>query len=131
MLVLAAAHLTGWQYVLLAGPKADLVDGVVEVSLVADGETPPLSVDTRYQRAYAEAINSTIALAETVPGDYGLRMLRVPSVYLVAVWLHGGPAGDLLFPVPPAPSMLRAHPMFTVAALTEALRPLALKRYRP
>lgn len=123
-----SARLTGWQYVLLAGPNADFLDGVVEVSIIDEEH---LGGETRYGRAYAAAINQTIAIAEGVPGDYALRMLRVPSVYLFAVWLRNEASGDLLFPVPPATSALRAQPMYTEVALTAALRPLAEKRWRP
>jgi hypothetical protein len=129
--LLAAAQLTGWQYILLSGSDSNRIDCVVEVTQAGDGKDKgsPLSPDVRYPAAYGEAINETIVKAEKIAGDYDLRMLRVPSVSLLAVWLHDAVKGDLLFPVPPAPTMLRKQSMFTEGELTEALRPLVNQRY--
>jgi len=129
--LLAEARLTGWQYILLSGPKSDQIDSVVEVAQVGDikDKGSPLSPDVRYPAAYGVAINNAITEAENVSSDYDLRMLRVPSVSLLAVWLHDDLKGDLLFPVYPAPTMLKQQSMFTETALTEALRPLIKQRY--
>ena len=55
---------------------------------------------------------------------YELRLLRIPAVYAVALWLHA-PDGDLLIPVSPAPPPLRANEPYDAAAFSAALRPLA------
>jgi len=129
--LLAAAQLTGWQYILLKGSHSNRIDCVVEVTQVGDvkDKGSPLSPDVRYPAAYGEAINKAIIEAEKIADNYDLRMLRVPSVSLLTVWLHDPVKGDLLFPVSPAPTMLRGQAMFTEGELTEALRPLVDQRY--
>jgi hypothetical protein len=123
--LLSDARLTGWQYVLVLNGEAD---GVAEVAGTKGEPAGPLSFASMYAREYARAVADTIAHAEAIPGDYALRMLRVPSLYLFAVWLRSGFTGDLLLPVPPAPNRLEEEPLFTEQALTTALRAFAMRR---
>lgn len=123
--LLSDARLTGWQYVLVVNGEAD---GVAEVSGTMGEPAAPLSFASMYPREYARAIADTIRHAEGIPGEYDLRMLRVPSLYLLAVWLRSSFTGDLLLPVPPAPNRLEEEPLFTEPALITALRAFALRR---
>jgi hypothetical protein len=115
---------TGWQYVLVANGE---LAGVAEVAHTGPSGEPPRSFDVLRPAERAQAINKVVAMAETLPGDYELRMLRVPNLYLLAVWLTNTGC-NLLLPVPPVPSVLGDIPIYTEKALMRALRPLAIQR---
>jgi hypothetical protein len=101
---------TGWQYVLVTNGE---LAGVAEVAHTGPSGEPPRSYDVLRPAERAQAINKVVAMAETLPGDYELRMLRVPNLYLL---------------VPPVPSVLGDIPIYTEKALMRALRPLAIQR---
>jgi hypothetical protein len=115
---------TAWQYVLVANGE---LAGVAEVSHSGPGGESPRSFDVLRPAKRAEAINKVVAIAETLPGEYEFRMLRVPNLYLLAVWLRNAGC-DLLLPVAPVPSVLGKIPIYTEQALIRALRPLAIQR---
>ena len=123
--LLAEAHLTGWQYMLVIG---DDLAGVAEVSVSGPppGEAEP-SFQVLYPAAYAEFVNTAIAEAERLAGDYELRILRVPSIYLIAVWLVSEDE-HLLLPIHPAPFALREKTVWREAELTNAIHDLAMNR---
>src|SRR4029450_4685921 len=54
-------------------------------------------------------------------GDCELRLLKVPAVYLAALWLHGA-KDDLLIPMGDPPGGLKPNEAYTEAAVKEALR---------
>jgi hypothetical protein len=124
---LGAAQLTGWHYPILAGES---LQGLAEIASVDPQGSSDLSYASQYDSDYAEEIQQSILGAEGLPqvkeGDYELRILRAPSLVLLAVWLHG--VDDLLLPVAPAPTKLREKVAYTEDELTKALRPLALLR---
>jgi hypothetical protein len=69
--------------------------------------------------------------AETMKQPYQARLLSVPSLYMLTLWLHGdcaadGAAGhpaatDLLVPLAPAPPGIAAHRPHRVAELLPVL----------
>jgi hypothetical protein len=59
--------------------------------------------------------------------DYELRLLRIPALYVKAVWLHA-PDDDVLIPSAPAPEPLVANQTYDEKGFTDALRPLAETR---
>lgn len=56
--------------------------------------------------------------------DYELRLLRIPALYTVAVWLSST-SDDILIPSDPVPAPLRPDTPYTEEDFTEALKPLA------
>lgn len=122
-LLLKEASPSAWQYMLIADNEPA---GVAEVSKGPDDDVPR-SFDIVHSAEYAAAMNETVTLAEALPGQYKFRILRVPNVYLLAVWLSS-PGGELLLPVRPVPTNLEGARIFTEAALTDALVPLATQR---
>jgi hypothetical protein len=82
---------------------------------------------------FTESTAATIAAVESWPqvaeGDYELRLLRVPAVYLMALWLKDRSGGDdLLVPLDPAPAGLEAGRGYGVSELLGELRELAASR---
>ncbi len=123
---LTSAELTAWQYVI--GPD-DGLQGLAEVAAV-DGVRPSLSYAAYYEASSAQRLLEVIrrADAEAETGDYDLRILRAPDLFLVAVWLHAEDGNDVLLPVN-APSVLRGAERLRADELTAALQPLAQVRF--
>jgi hypothetical protein len=85
--------------------------------LVLDGDTPVASAETagdggEFQATEGPFVASTasaIARAEQDPelakADYELRLLRIPALYFVAIWLkrEAGAGDDVVIPLEPAP----------------------------
>jgi hypothetical protein len=61
------------------------------------------------------------ALPQIAKADYELRLLKVPAVYLVALWLHGGNE-DILIPLGNRPPDSRKNKPYTEAGIIRALR---------
>ncbi|HKS22753.1 MAG TPA: hypothetical protein VJZ76_08150 [Thermoanaerobaculia bacterium] len=130
---LAAALLSAWEFLIVDGES---VVAMAEIcARDADGKED-LSYATLHPRSYATAIAETIAAAEVLPEvadtPFELRLLRAPSLSLLAIWLHRAD-DDLLFPVRPLRDNVAL--MRTVwndrdaingeEALTQVLRPVA------
>ena len=58
--------------------------------------------------------------------DFELRMLRVPELRLMAIWLHGKER-NVVIPLSPCPSELKPGQRYTLENLAEAMKP-AIKR---
>jgi hypothetical protein len=108
---------------------AALVDATVvgRRFLVLDGDAPVASAEIAGDGAelqttegpYVLSTASAIARAEQDPelakADYELRLLRVPALYFVGIWLkrEGGAGDDVVIPLEPAPEGFvegRAYP---------------------
>lgn len=82
---------------------------------------------------FAEATASAISRVESWPavaeGDYELRLLRLPAVYFMALWLKDD-AGDrdLIVPLEPAPAGIEAGRGYDAAELFGELRERARSR---
>ncbi len=60
-------------------------------------------------------------MPQIAKADYELRLLKVPAVYLVALWLHGGNE-DILIPLGQPPAGLKKNRPYTEAGIIRALR---------
>jgi hypothetical protein len=122
--LLASARLTSWQYVVFDGKR------VVALAEVTHRKPPRYA--SRQSPVVAEAVVEAIRKAEELDAvkkaDYELRILRVPELYLLAVWLHG-PSRDLLIPVRPFTKPSSDRATFSEKQMVEILRPLAQVRF--
>src|SRR5215468_6718442 len=72
---------------------------------------------------FVAGTQTAIAEAEQLPavqrGDYELRLLRIPALYVVALWLASTDpsAGDLVIPIAPTPPELVAGQSYSGAEL--------------
>jgi len=123
--MLSAARPTSWRYILL---KGDYAYAAAEVTINEDGELGGFSHVDR--GPFAENIVAAVELAEITDtargGDYELRLLSVPALYLVALWLHG--ADDLILPLAPAPGALEAERVYTEDQIFTELAELIERR---
>ncbi|UNO38746.1 hypothetical protein [Streptomyces sp. MST-110588] len=125
-------RLTGWRFLILSGERAV---AAAEAMLTADGWTFSHFCEGPYVTATERALRQ----AESSPTPYQPRLLSVPELYMLTLWLHqditangaeGPPApGDLLVPLAPAPPGIAAHRPHRVAdllpRLTSRLAPAA------
>ncbi len=123
--LLSGAVLKGWRYLVLRDDEtigaANLImsgpDQNLQFSHISHG---PFAKNTVEGISYAES------LPEVVSDDYELRLLDIPSLYVVALWLHGNQ--DKLIPLPPTNRALEPYRSYSEAEMTEALRGPAVSR---
>jgi hypothetical protein len=99
---LGSARLVSWRFLILDGqtPVA-----AVELSCDAQGQNPKFA--SINSGPFVAATQATVLRAEALPqvvnGDYELRALKAPSVYVMAIWLKDlQGTNDLVLPMGPA-----------------------------
>jgi hypothetical protein len=118
---LESAELTGWRYLVQRG---DTTIASAEVHIGAAGaETRGLEVN---EGPFVRATEAAIAKAEELPNveraTYELRLLRIPAVYVVALWLKtNGEGEDILIPIGETPPELETDRPYGPRELSEAL----------
>ncbi|MEZ7003184.1 hypothetical protein VM636_25700 [Streptomyces sp. SCSIO 75703] len=125
-----ATRLAGWRFLIRAGDRA-----------VAAAETVPTADGWAFSRffegPYLASTERALRQAEALGQPYQARLLSIPGLYMLALWLHGDrtadpagghpQAGDLLVPLAPAPPGVAAHRPHRVAELL----PVLSHRVRP
>jgi hypothetical protein len=116
--VLANAQETTWRYFLVHKGEEPFASAEVAGNEIANVNEGPFVQGTAVAMIAAEQLDAPRHR------DYELRLLRIPALYTVAVWLTAE-GDDLLIPADPAPEPLVANQPYTEASFVEALRPLA------
>ncbi|KEF20869.1 hypothetical protein DF18_10875 [Streptomyces rimosus] len=117
-------RLTGWRFLIRDGERAV---ATAEAMLTADG----WAFSHFCEGPYVTSTERALRQAESVPTPYQPRLLSVPELYMLTLWLHhdvgadgaeGVPApGDVLVPLAPAPPGIAAHRPHRVADLLPRL----------
>ncbi|MGW1540563.1 hypothetical protein ACWCPM_10020 [Streptomyces sp. NPDC002309] len=117
-------RLAGWRFLIRSG---DQVVAAAESMLTPDGWAFSHFFEGPYLVSTERALRQAEALAES----YQARLLSVPGLYMLTLWLHGdhasdGTAGhpaaaDLLVPLAPAPPGIAANRPHRVAELLPVL----------
>ncbi|MGW0336080.1 hypothetical protein ACWD0J_30240 [Streptomyces sp. NPDC003011] len=117
-------RLAGWRFLIRCG---DRVVAAAETMLTADG----WAFSRFFEGPYIASTERALRQAETVAQPYQPRLLSVPGLYMLTLWLHadctadgaaGHPAAtDLLVPLAPAPPGIAAHRPHRVADLLPVL----------
>ncbi|GGX23235.1 hypothetical protein [Streptomyces noursei] len=117
-------RLAGWRFLIRGGERAV---AAAEARLTADGWTFSHFCDGPYVAATERALQQ----AESLTAPYQPRLLSVPELYMLTLWLHhdltadgaqGMPAaGDLLVPLAPAPPGIASYLPQRVADLLPRL----------
>ncbi|GBP99142.1 hypothetical protein SSP531S_05370 [Streptomyces spongiicola] len=113
-------RLAGWRFLIRCGDRA-----------IAAADTMPTpdgwALSHFFEGPYITSTEMALQQAEALPGDYQPRLLSVPELYMLTLWLRGDhetdpaegePApADLLVPLAPAPPGIAAHRPRRVADL--------------
>lgn len=124
---LGAAKFSGWQAFAVQEDKT-----LAAIEFTGKGSDPrEFSSLTRGPRV--EGTVAALAAAEAAPQvkdkDYEVRFLRIPSIYVVALWLHGA-TDDLFVPVDPVPRELTANRIYSEAEFFAAASAILARRSR-
>jgi hypothetical protein len=95
------ARPVGWRYIV---EEAGQPIASAETTPSPDGTTHVLSHfnEGPFVGATATTVRAARALPQVEAAGFDLRLLRIPALYLMALWLHS-PATDLLIPLAPSP----------------------------
>jgi len=123
--LLSAAILTGWRYLVLAGEEPI---GAANVMVKQDDENLQFSHISHgpFVRNTIEGISRAASLTEVVNNDYELRLLDIPSLYVVSLWLHGDE--DRIMPLAPTNRALEPYKTYTEEEMIESLKQAAIDR---
>ncbi|MEU6218500.1 hypothetical protein ABZ845_13425 [Streptomyces sp. NPDC047022] len=120
----AATRLAGWRFLIRCGGRAV---AAAETMLTPDG----WAFSHFFEGPYVTSTERALRQAESMAGPYQARLLSVPELYMLTLWLHGdceadGASGhpaatDLLVPLAPAPPGIAAHRPHSVADLLPVL----------
>ncbi|WP_431985082.1 hypothetical protein [Streptomyces qinglanensis] len=132
-------RLTGWRFLLAdggaggEGTHGSVFVGTAEAVPTADGWT----FGQFRQGPYVLSTVRALRQAEVLPTPYQPRLLSVPELYMLTLWLHADAGGDphdgvpdpadLLIPLAPAPPGIVPH----TARRVDALLPVLTRRLRP
>ncbi|MBU3868534.1 hypothetical protein KN815_32155 [Streptomyces sp. 4503] len=107
-----STRLTGWRFLIRDG---DRTVAAAEAMLTADG----WAFSHFSEGPYVRSAELALSQAESLPSAYQPRLLSIPELYMVTLWLHGDltasgaegglGAGDLLVPLAPAPPGIAPH----------------------
>ncbi|MGC2999557.1 hypothetical protein ACPF8X_14620 [Streptomyces sp. G35A] len=120
----SATRLAGWRFLIRSGDRAVAAADTV---LTPDGWT----FSHFFEGPYVPSTELALRQAEAMTQPYQPRLLSVPGLYMLTLWLHGDPtadaatghpeATDLLVPLAPAPPGIAAHRPHRVAELLPVL----------
>jgi hypothetical protein len=120
----SATRLAGWRFLIHCGDRAV---AAAETRLTPDG----WAFSHFFEGPYIASTERALRQAETMKQPYQPRLLSVPGLYMLTLWLHGdctadGATGhpaatDLLVPLAPAPPGIAAHRPHRVAELLPVL----------
>lgn len=119
---LEAAKSTGWLFLVQDGDNT-LASAEAVPTGTGDEQVVSAFNEGRFVGSIADAIRSARGLPEVSKDDFELRLLRVPGLYVTALWLHKAVGtGDLLVPLAPSPVDAQAGQPVPASRLMEELR---------
>ncbi|UUU20567.1 hypothetical protein [Streptomyces sp. DSM 40750] len=117
-------RLTGWRFLIRCGDRAV---AAAETRLTPDG----WAFSHFFEGPYITSTERALRQAEAMQQPYQPRLLSVPELYMLTLWLHADPTADgatghpaptdLLVPLAPAPPGIAAHRPHRVADLLPVL----------
>ncbi|MDK0518278.1 hypothetical protein [Streptomyces sp. ML-6] len=119
-----ATRLAAWRF-LIRGPEQAVA--AADTVLTADG----WAFSHFFEGPYIASTELALRQAEAGTSSYQPRLLSIPELYMLALWLHGDAEADaaggalaptdLLVPLAPAPPGIAAHRPHRVADLLRAM----------
>lgn len=118
---LEAARRVGQRFLVLDGQAA-----VASAELTAEGNVE--ANEGPFVAATAAAIEAAEASPQLAETRYEPRLLRIPGIYVVALWLWREGGDDVVIPLDPAPRSLVPGRQYAPAEIMPALAQLARER---
>ena len=118
---LSAARFTAWRFIVGANPDRP---AAAEMTGDVQGTTATFSSvnDGPFVAGTIAALQSLAADPAFARADWEGRLLRIPALFVMAVWAHDKTTGeDMLRPIAPAPSFLDVNKTYTWPQFREAL----------
>ncbi|MEU0074380.1 hypothetical protein ABZ027_33305 [Streptomyces sp. NPDC006332] len=119
-----ATRLAGWRFLIRCGDRAV---AAAETMLTPDG----WAFSHFFEGPYITSTEQALRQAETIQQPCQARLLSIPGLYMLTLWLHGDCAADgatgqpaatdLLVPLAPAPPGIAAYRPYRVADLLPVL----------
>jgi hypothetical protein len=119
-----STRLAGWRFLIRSGDRAL---AAAETRLTPDG----WAFSHFFEGPYIASTERALRQAEVMQQPYQPRLLSIPGLYMLALWLHGDCAADaatgrlaatdLLVPLAPAPPGIAAHRPHRAAELLPVL----------
>jgi len=121
---LSSAQQMSWRYLL---KHEDQVVATADALIKQDGETVFSHVNEGpLVSGVIKALNKAEDIDELQDGDFEVRLLMVPALYVAALWFVDTSGGqELVIPVEPSSEPLRANEIISVNKLLEDLRELS------
>jgi hypothetical protein len=123
--LLEAAQVVGWRYLIFKGEQplaaAELKVGAAEGRLEFSNLNRGLFVGSTI-----EGVARAEDMAVVRDNDFELRLLDIPSLYVVALWLHGD--SEILIPLPPSRPELEQFTPYSEEEVIARLRQPARER---
>lgn len=95
----------------------------------ADGAAGAVTSHGPFTQGTADALQVAEDSSDIGSGEFELRLLRVPALYLMTLWLKDREGGeDLFVPLDPAPAEIEAGSSYSWPQLGEKLRSLATQQ---
>ena len=119
-----------WQYLLVTN---DQPVRTAEVIRDSQGRFTFAAISGGQAAGVARAIEVAETTQATAGGNYELRLIRVPALYVTAVWLQdrSRKADDFFVVVPPAPEGFQSHILEPAADFMKKLQSAAVAKQRP
>jgi HAMP domain-containing protein len=126
----ASARATGWRFLV---EEATEPVAAAEVQDQTRAAVPAELTEGPFVCSTADGLRAAETLAPVQESAFELRLLRVPALHLVALWLHATDRDDLFMPLEPAPPPFEARhsypePEFGELATSLARQTLELQR---
>lgn len=121
---MSGTRLAGWRFLIRCGDRAV---AAADTMLTPDG----WAFSHFFEGPYISSTERALQQAEALQQAYQPRLLSLPGLYMLTLWLHGDrsadgaeghpEASDLLVPLAPAPPGIAAHRPHPVAELLPVL----------
>lgn len=115
------AELLSWRYLVRAGKRTI---GAAEVNPQEDRFVFASFNQGPYVKGTERVVEWAGSQQDLKRIEYEFRVLRLPSLYVMALWLHAQDDRDWIIPMDLAPAHLKAHRKYTSTEFCEALAPL-------
>lgn len=126
----AQSRHVGWRYLVRANSESIATS---EVAVGQDGEPSEFAQlnGGPFVRSTERIFDEVSGIPEVSEGTYEVRMLRMPALYVMALWLRGIEGhDDLVMPLEPAPSFLNPRHTYHEGEFLDALAGPARERLR-